>query len=82
MGVNNEIAVRPPAETKDVRKRINDALHRTIAVDAKRITVELANGTVTLKGAVRSAMEREEAARAASSARGVLQVNNELLVSG
>ena len=81
-GVENQITVAPPVFVKDVRKRINDALHRSASLDARRIQVDVAHGEVTLTGTVRTPIEREEAARAARAAPGVRMVNDRLQVSG
>jgi osmotically-inducible protein OsmY len=80
-GVRNEIAVVHPVVIRDLKKRINDALHRAVAIDAKRIRLEVADGAVTLKGTLRSSLEREEALRAARSAPGVRKVNDLMQVS-
>ena len=54
-----------------------------LRIDADAITVEIAdNGTVILQGSVRSAAEREEAARAAESVAEVITVENRLQVVG
>ncbi len=79
-GVRNQIAVALPVLAKDVKKRISDALHRSVSLDASRIRVDTIDGTVTLRGTVRSAAEREDAERAAWSAPGVKAVKDEMVV--
>ena len=50
-------------------------------VDADRITVEANGSVVTLKGTVRSWIEREEAERVAWSAPGITKVEDRIVVS-
>jgi osmotically-inducible protein OsmY len=82
-GVTNGIRlqVRPSLEPADVKSRIEAAFHRSAEIDAHRIEIEARNGTVTLRGQVRTWAEREAAERAAWAAPGVLAVDDELLVS-
>jgi osmotically-inducible protein OsmY len=49
-------------------------------LDARRIRVEVVDGTVSLYGNVRSWNEREEAEQAAWAAPGVFEVENYLTV--
>ena len=81
-GVNNLITVKQPAVSPDVvRQQIADALKRSATVDAARVSVESKqNGTVVLRGTVRSWTERNDAERAAWATPGVAVVQDELAV--
>lgn len=81
-GVINRISVQQPkVSAYEVNQRIEQALKRSAAVDADRITVDAKNGKVVLRGTVRSWAEREDAERAAWAAPGVSEVNDEIAVS-
>jgi osmotically-inducible protein OsmY len=79
-GVTNAISVRPHVKPIDVRDKIEEAFKRSAEVDARRISVAAADGTVTLSGNVRSFAERLEARRAAWAAPGVIQVEDRLAI--
>lgn len=79
-GVTNSIRIKARAFAPEVRKRIEDALKRNAELDAKRISVETSDGTVTLRGTVRSWTERADAERAAWSAPGVTKVDDQLAI--
>ena len=79
-GVTNLLKLKPRVFAPDVKKRIEDALKRNAELDAHRISVETANGKVTLRGSVRTWTEREDAERAAWAAPGVTAVEDQLAV--
>ena len=76
----NKVSVKPTISASDVSTKIKAALHRTATTDAERIKVETDGTTVTLKGIVRSFVEKEDAEAAAWCAPGVSKVINELYV--
>jgi osmotically-inducible protein OsmY len=78
--VVNRIAVLPRAGERDVKKRILQALHRLAEVDARRLTVNVADGVVHLSGTVQTWAERNAAADAAAAAAGIIMVDNQLVV--
>lgn len=78
--VINLIGLRPRIIPGDIKQKIKSALLRDAQIDADHISVEAHDGTVVLKGQVRSWPEREEAQRTAWAAPGVLQVSNQIEV--
>jgi osmotically-inducible protein OsmY len=80
-GVANNIQLKPQAEPSEIKRKIQEAFRRNAEVDANRIIVETEGSIVTLKGTVRSWIEREEAERAAWAAPGVTNVIDQIVVS-
>jgi osmotically-inducible protein OsmY len=79
-GVTNMISVKPGVATVQVNRNIKDALKRRAELDAGKISVDSADGRVTLKGSVHSWMERKEAENAAWATPGVWSVDDRLAV--
>lgn len=67
---------RPETDQRQLEKRITAALHRQAQIDARRISVELQDGQVTLRGRVGSWQEAVAARRAAEAAPGVNKVES------
>jgi osmotically-inducible protein OsmY len=81
-GVINRITVQQPkVSAYEVNQRIEEALKRSAALDADRISIEAKNGKVVLRGTVRSWAERADAERAAWAAPGVSEVDDEIAVA-
>jgi len=80
-GVSNQIKIKPQAQPREIKRKIQEAFLRNAEVDANRIIVETDGSVVTLKGTVRSWIEREEAERAAWAAPGVTSVIDQIVVS-
>jgi osmotically-inducible protein OsmY len=81
-GVTNTITVTPPkASSLEVRRAIEGALERRAEREAKKIHVEVSDGTVTLTGTVQSWQEKEAVASAARFTPGVQSVDNQLRIA-
>jgi osmotically-inducible protein OsmY len=80
-GVTNHITVTPHVKSRDVKSEIKSALHRYAELESRNIEVDSADGTITLRGQVRSWSERKEVETAAWMAPGVTEVKNEIVVS-
>ena len=80
-GVTNLIKVKPRVSASDVKSKIQSAFARNAQIDANKVAVESLDGTVTLRGQVRSWAEKQAAEMAAFAAPGVTTVTNELTIS-
>lgn len=81
LGVVNAIRVKSKAQPADIRHRIEEAFRRDAALDAARVTVNVAGGgRVELGGRVHSWREREAAEHAAWAAPGVTAVEDRIAV--
>lgn len=79
-GVSNAIALTPRTGQEDICEDLGRALRRHAGVEASRISLSVADDTVTLKGKVGSLLERDRVKRAAWSAPGVRHVVDRLQV--
>jgi osmotically-inducible protein OsmY len=79
--VTDLIAVIPSVSAVDVTHAIKKALHRAAQLDAEKISVEASGGKVILCGNVRTWAEREDVERAAWSAPGVSDVQNDIFIA-
>jgi len=80
LGVRNSISLKPKSVPADIKEKIEASFQRNALIDAQGISVEVQGSHVTLRGAVRSWAEREQARRATWSAPGVTVVRDELVV--
>jgi osmotically-inducible protein OsmY len=80
-GITNLMVVKPQPTSQDLKSQIERALLRNAQTDAKYITVEVQGSEVILRGAVSSYAEKKAAEETASSASGVTEVDNRILVS-
>jgi osmotically-inducible protein OsmY len=79
--VDNDIAIKAPQpKSDDVEHAINKAFKRNAKLDAKGVSVQTHNGTVTLSGEVSSWSEHDSAVAAAWAAPGVTDVEDRLAV--
>jgi osmotically-inducible protein OsmY len=82
LDVWNEIEIDPPAPNgADVERSIKKAFKRNAAFDADDLMVSTADGTITVKGTVRSWAEHDEALDAAWAAPGVTSVRDDLTIA-
>ena len=80
-GVLNDVTIRERVIANDIKTKIHDSFQRNADIDANHIKIETSGGTVTLRGSVHSFTQRDEAANAAYSISGVLDVKNLTTVS-
>jgi osmotically-inducible protein OsmY len=82
LDVINTIEIEHPAPNAgDVQNSIMKAFKRNAAVDGNELTVWTDNGTVTIKGSVRSWAEHDEAIDAAWAAPGVTSVRDDMTIA-
>lgn len=80
-GVTNRITVSgPKVKPEKVRSMIEEALERRAEREAKRINIEIDDGTVTLSGRVKSWAEKQAILGVVSHAPGVQAVDEKLFV--
>jgi len=83
-GLVNLIEIRAagvsPAQSEGVHDMIEEALRRSVELEAAQIRVAVTGHKVTLEGKVKSWWERSIAENAAWSAPGVTQVDNRLII--
>lgn len=79
-GVNNQIIVEPMIDAMIIKENIRKALERSANLEADKIHIETNGNKVTLKGSARSWNERNEVERAAASAPGVAEVDDQLAI--
>jgi osmotically-inducible protein OsmY len=75
------IIIKSATAPSDVKLRAETALRRAANLDGEDINVEVDGHKVTLKGNVSSWAERDEAERAAWSAPGVWDVDDQLEIA-
>ncbi len=81
IGVSNLISLKAVVAPSDLKVKIENALKRAAELDGERITVEVDENKVVLRGKVSSWAERDEAERAAWSAPGVWDVDDKLEIA-
>jgi len=81
VGITNNIVVRPPVSPDQVETRIEEAFRREAEVDARHVSVQIADHTARLYGHVHSLKEAAAARAAAAAAPGVSVVENHLVVT-
>jgi osmotically-inducible protein OsmY len=82
VGVENEIElVAPGPSAHDVEHAIKEAMERNAKLDAKSVSVESSNGTITLDGTVSSWADHDAAVSAAWAAPGVTRVKDHIVVA-
>lgn len=77
-GIFNLIKLQAAAAPEDIRSQIEAAFRRSATLSTNDIQVSVNGNKVTLQGSVRSILEKEDAGHVASSAPGIMTVDNEL----
>lgn len=78
--LTNNISVKAETNNDPERKVVEHALLRYSSTADQNIRVKVSGNTITLNGTVYSFYQKEEAAKIAWNAPGVLMVNNELII--
>jgi osmotically-inducible protein OsmY len=78
--VDDEILLTETPDAGDVAHDIKKAFERNAKLDAEQLTVASADGTITLRGTVRSWSERDDAVASAWASPGVRDVKDLLMV--
>ena len=81
IGVSNQIVVKPAVDAFNVKKDIEDALHRSWFYDPDTIQVAAQGGRITLSGKVATWDARRLAGSTAWSAPGATSVQNDIAVN-
>ncbi|HEY0666968.1 MAG TPA: BON domain-containing protein [Sphingobacteriaceae bacterium] len=76
--VINMISIKSQATPFDIKQKISAAFQRSANLDAEKITIEVSDNQVILRGKVRSLAEKEDAESAAWAAPGITRVDNRL----
>jgi osmotically-inducible protein OsmY len=76
--INNHLTLKPTAQIRNIKDKIQDALRREADREASHISVDVNDGKVILSGHVDSYEAMDEAKWAAWSALGVHSVENKL----
>ena len=81
--IRNEVAVWDDADATDVTVHVQDALDRSALIpDDSDISVDTSGNTVTLAGHVRTWAEHDAVVGAAWMAGGVIEVRDDLVITG
>lgn len=79
-GVTNQIELTPRVTPVDVKRRIQDALKRSVEVEVQGINVDVASSKVTLTGHVKTWNERKLVRETAWATPGVAYVSDQLTI--
>lgn len=79
-GVNNKINIKSQLDTKIDKTTLRLALENHLALDSKDIEIEVSDSKIILKGTVESGYQKEIAGFIAWKTKGVVSVENELLI--
>jgi osmotically-inducible protein OsmY len=79
--VVNQIAVTgKPVDPTQIKRQIGEALERQAEREAKRISIDVRDGAVTLTGTVRTWVEKNAIEKTVAFSPGVSRVNNKITV--